>query len=344
MSEEHPIGFHTEVAQLGLTPADSTSFFGLHRGYPVAFTIRESKPGRDPLTQISLPGSLVLLIQVRHSSPTLALPPATQLRWSDAISAQLQDKKARLTLDDSIVWLVFYDAHDLIRDKQIIQCMNELLDNLIAHDVSPLSDRCELCRNPATERPIFSDGRVVQICEPCFTGQQSARRQESQMTPEAAMKLAFICPFATMIAAGIWAGLWMLLVLLLDWWKGPNERPAVYLPHIFELLVALATALLVAGPIVYLIRLVPGRGSRAGLVGFFCCTVGVFIGEAVFWKWQLFKEVGATPWTLVVQILPRLWFANGIHTVFKMVVAGLAGYFSYQFSRPKSPPLVSQGR
>ena len=305
--------------ELKLRPAQGDWFIGRLRGFPVG------------LKFIGQAGSSLLLFQIRHPLPADAKQ-LSELHYDKQVAELLADKKMEIEFEDRMAWLTVHDGANRLQDGSVAGLLDAVLRSFELGGLAANLDLCHYCRRTKVEVLTCHEGRLAQICPACLQERISSRSNVRADATAGAFPLFFLCPVASLVGAIAWALVWIGH----DWLFNLLNTKIVVVPRIAELVVLFCIAFLAGGPVGWVIKHIPKRGSSLSVsAALIFGSLAVAFGEVLYLVWLIYKAVKVVSFSAAVRAMPAYYLHNDVlYLVIKALAALASLAVAYGLAKP----------
>ncbi len=294
------------IDRFALTAVGEDTFVGWYKSLPVALTLPCSH-GSIGESGFEVPPSINILAQLRYVGvPEEAVPKTDDIR-DPIVQAHIDEKRVRISFDDTIVHLTAFEADENFLNDGLTRCLDAMLDVVKRAGGSGNGNTCHYCKTSSIKTLTWIEDRVAQVCDECLHEKiaESAREKRASL-PGVLMTL--LCGAVAIIAgAAMWCGLWWLDFILIDWLT-PKHQTEILVPD-FVIIGELGVIGIAVGIV---ISLIIDKARKAGrtfpvVVAFFAIISAVMLGEAGVIHWILDDGSNSPSYWRTVRLIPQFW-------------------------------------
>lgn len=322
MAEESSDSTFVEWTAGDGTRPDAFEMHGTANGFVCGIAFKTTQEGHDPILDVKLPGSRVVLIQVRHERGRTIDPKLICL--ADWMQREIENGRAQLNFEVDRMWLVHYRASELTSRHDFSECVKSLVDSLVRLGIPPGPNSCDYCPRQATAN-LYRDGRLVQMCDLCTT--QPNRPSFVRSKPPGRFGSRVLALSAEIVrGALLWAVLTLALQLCGRLFTTITGMKHIIVPAMLEGLVLLLIGWFIGAPIGKRAHEWVQHVRRARMLSGAACLFAVLAGELLYVLLDLRIASGGWNHTTLLDILLQRWWNEGIYTFIRGIAAGAAIY------------------
>lgn len=317
------------------TRPDAFEMHGTADGFVCGIAFKTSQEGHDPILDVKLPGSRVVLIQVRHERGRIVDPSLIHLpAW---IQRDIENGRAKISSEEDRVWLVHYHAREVDSRHNFSECVKSLVHSLLEIGISPGRYSCDMCPRQATATS-YRDGRLVQICDLCAThGNRPSQFQDNPFARDGNRLLALGIEIVR--SALLWAVLTLAFQLAGRLLTMVTGMKRVFLPAMLEGLVLLLIGWFIGAPIGKRVQTWAQPIRTARMFSGVACLIALLTGEMLFVSLDLRIASGGWDLSRLFGLLLQRWWNEGIHTFIRGIAAGTAIFAACASIEPLAPTI-----
>lgn len=231
MPESDPIvdALYGCMNRLGLTCVEGDTHVGSYRDFPFAMTPTVLPGIHDVDTGAVEPASLSIVAQLRYVGAPEGFAPDLGTINNPTLRPLIDDKRLRITFDDTIAWLTIHDVDAAFLDDEFSACLDAILQVVQRAGGKADGKICHYCRSRSVESLTWIEERVAQVCGQCLEEKLDEARRERRGSVSG-MMLLLLCAAATIAGAACWMLLWWIDSLVIEWIT-PAHQTEVKVPY-----------------------------------------------------------------------------------------------------------------